>query len=593
MSRSGATWQVSSQARHEILLREDTSAWARADLALSLIALMPGRLKGAVIEGAAPELAGLVQERLTQRLPHSAPLYRMPVTITDDRLVGGLDLAATLVAGRPVAEAGLLARAHGGVLIAPMAERLPAQTAAQLCRVMDTGIVQSEREGISSHTQSDFVILAFTDPAENGETLPSGLGDRLAFSLNLSAVSAARERPDPVGKEGLRQARARLTDVTVPQDIAEALIESALRLGILSMRAPGFCLSAARGLAALSGRTIVTDEDARRAAELVYAARAMTFPDPPLPPEPEQGEVLPGSDQTSQTPDDLTEMIVNAVYVRVALDMAARERARRIRSPREPAAGKSGDRIESGRRGSRIASQRGDPRRQGRLDLHATFTAAVPWQSIRQGRASDVALRVRPDDFRVKRYARRTEAVVIFVVDASGSAAMHRLSEAKGAIELLLSSCYARRESVALIAFRKDAADLLLPPTRSLTRVKRSLSRLAGGGGTPLASGIAAALHLARLERQRRKAPHIVFLSDGQGNIALDGSAGRERAAQDTKDMARRLKALSEPVMFFDISRRPSPEAQAISADMGAIYQPLPAADARLVSEAVRTRLLS
>jgi magnesium chelatase subunit D len=93
-----------------------------------------------------------------------------------------------------------------------------------------------------------------------------------------------------------------------------------------------------------------------------------------------------------------------------------------------------------------------------------------------------------PDDFRVTRYKQRSETTTIFVVDASGSAALHRLAEAKGAVELLLADCYVRRDRVAMIAFRGPGAELLLPPTRSLVRAKRSLAGLPGGGGTPLAS---------------------------------------------------------------------------------------------------------
>ena len=278
--------------------------------------------------------------------------------------------------------------------------------------------------------------------------------------------------------------------------------------------------------------------------------------------------------------------------MRVSLDMAARARTTRQRTRQEVPAGKSGDMVDSRRRGSRIGARAGDPRRDGRLDLLSTLRTAAPWQRIREAPSGGAVISVRASDFRVKRFRHRSEAVVIFVVDASGSSAMNRLADAKGAIELLLSGCYSRRESVALIAFRKEGADLLLPPTRSLTRVKRSLSRLPGGGGTPLAAGIAAAAQLVRIERRKRKAPHVVFLSYGQGNIALDGTPGRERAAEDARDMARRLKSLQEPVLFFDISKRPSAHAELISTEMGAIYRPLPVADAARVSRDVRSLLL-
>jgi magnesium chelatase subunit D len=584
------------QASREAFERMDAARWGQADLAIALLALMPERLKGAVFDGAAPELAGLLQDRLVGYLPGEARLHRMPVSITDDRMMGGLDLAATLAAGRPVAETGLLVRAHDGVLIVPMAERLPGRAAAQLARVIDTGECETERDGLSLRAAARFVTLAFSDPDEPGELLPSGLGDRLAFGLSLHGVSPARTREETLTPGMIAAARRRLPDIQVPDELVGALIESALRLGIRSMRAPAFCLAAARGIAAIAGRSTVSDADAALACELVFASRAQIRPEAAPPPAPEPPDASEeGRNDTPQPqpePDDLTELMVDAVRVRVSLDREARARRIRVRTRQEVPAGKSGDMVDSRRRGSRIGARAGDPRRDGRLDLLATLRTAAPWQRIRDAPAGGAVVSVRASDFRVKRFRHRSEAVVIFVVDASGSSAMNRLAEAKGAIELLLSGCYARRESVALIAFRKEGADLLLPPTRSLTRVKRSLSRLPGGGGTPLAAGIAAAAQLAKIERRKRKAPHVVFLSDGQGNIALDGTPGRERAAEDARDMARRLKGLEEPVLFFDISKRPSPQAELISTEMGAIYRPLPVADAARVSESVRHLLL-
>ena len=586
------------QASREAFERMDAARWGQADLAAALLALMPLRLKGAVFDGAAPELAGLLQDRVTQRLGAGAVLHRMPVSITDDRLIGGLDLAATLAAGRPIAETGLLARANGGVLIVPMAERLPARAAAQLARVIDTGEVETERDGLSLRAPAKFVSLAFADPDEPGELLPAGLGDRLAFGLSLHGVSPARPRPETLSPAIVDAARAKLRWVSVPDAIMHALIDAALRLGIRSLRAPAFCLAAARGIAALAGRDEVTDADASLAAELVYASRANVLivrseppAPPPEPPEPDS-ENTDDASRPQPEPDELTELLVEAVRVRVSLDMAARARTTRQRTRQEVPAGKSGDMVDSRRRGSRIGARAGDPRRDGRLDLLSTLRTAAPWQRIREAPSGGAVISVRASDFRVKRFRHRSEAVVIFVVDASGSSAMNRLADAKGAIELLLSGCYSRRESVALIAFRKEGADLLLPPTRSLTRVKRSLSRLPGGGGTPLAAGIAAAAQLVRIERRKRKAPHVVFLSDGQGNIALDGTPGRERAAEDARDMARRLKSLQERVLFFDISKRPSAQAELISTEMGAIYRPLPVADAARVSRDVRSLLL-
>jgi len=194
---------------------------------------------------------------------------------------------------------------------------------------------------------------------------------------------------------------------------------------------------------------------------------------------------------------------------------------------------------------------------------------------------------IRKDDFRIARFKRRTETITIFVVDASGSAALHRLAEAKGAVELLLADCYIRRDQVALIAFRGSIAELLLPPTRSLARAKRSLAGLPGGGGTPLAAGLDAAVALADLIRRKGQTPTIILLTDGRANIARDGAQGRPRAEEDARIAARQLRAAGITAVLVDTSPRPGASGAQLAAEMGARYLPLPHADAKALSRAV------
>ena len=222
-----------------------------------------------------------------------------------------------------------------------------------------------------------------------------------------------------------------------------------------------------------------------------------------------------------------------------------------------------------------------------------TLRAAAPWQTVRRreaqaaGLAADGRVRIRRGDFHVWRFKQRSETTTVFVVDASGSAALHRLAEAKGAVELLLADCYVRRDSVAVIAFRGQGAEVLLPPTRSLVRAKRSLAGLPGGGGTPLACGIDAALALAAAVRARGATPVIVLLTDGRANIARDGSPGRERAAADASVSARRLQLEGFAALLLDTSPQPQDAARQLADAMGARYLPLPHAGAATLSQAI------
>ena len=233
-----------------------------------------------------------------------------------------------------------------------------------------------------------------------------------------------------------------------------------------------------------------------------------------------------------------------------------------------------------------------------------TLRAAAPWQKLRQREAAMRALQpqpagpgkaqasqrvyVRREDFHITRFKQLGQTTTLFVVDASGSSALNRLAEAKGAVELLLADCYVRRDRVSVLGFRGKTAELLLPPTRSLARAKRSLAGLPGGGGTPLATAIDAARELADLISRRGETPIIVLLTDGRGNIARDGSPGRARASEDALAAARQLRIAGLTCLLMDTSPQPQPMAQQLAREMGAAYVPLPYAGAHMLSQVTR-----
>jgi magnesium chelatase subunit D len=184
----------------------------------------------------------------------------------------------------------------------------------------------------------------------------------------------------------------------------------------------------------------------------------------------------------------------------------------------------------------------------------------------------------------------RTGSTIIIAVDASGSSALQRLGEAKGAIELLLAESYVRRDRVALISFRGTKAELILPPTRSLARARRTLAGLPGGGGTPLAAALVEGERLAlQVARERTGgATLLVVLSDARANVGLDGLGGRPRAEADAEQAARSLRSAGIPSVFIDTSPRPSPFAARLAGLMGASYVPLPVVNAQKVCTVVQ-----
>lgn len=520
---------------------------------------------------------------------------RLPLTIRDDRLLGGLDLAATLEAGRPVAQRGLLAESHGGVLVVPMAERISADLAARLVAVHDRGEVQVERDGIAARLPARVGLVLLDEGLADDETAPAALKDRLAFWLALDGVAprdAVAADPGDVAA-----ARARLPRVQCDDAFVDALVQAAAALGIASLRAPMLALRVARAHAAYDGRDAVEADDARVAARLVLAPRATRLPaeppaeePPPPPPEPDtnDSDTPPPDPEDAERPADapLDDVVLAAAMAALPPDLLARLKAGALRGP--GSSGKAGALQKGGARGRPAGVRRGEPRAGQRLNLIDTLRAAAPWQRLRGAKAPRI--QVRAEDFHVTRHQQRRETTAIFVVDASGSAALARLAEAKGAVELLLADCYVRRDRVAVIAFRGRGAELLLPPTRSLVRAKRSLAGLPGGGGTPLAAAIDAAGALADAVRRRGDTPLVVLLTDGRANVGLDGQGGRAAAEADALAAARRLRASGVAALLVDTSAQPAAAAQKVAAEMHATYVPLPHAGAQALSQVVRAR---
>jgi magnesium chelatase subunit D len=584
---------------------EPTQPWDDAVLAAALFAVDPRGTGGISVRA----LAGPVRERwlttLLASLPPEAPVRRVPLHIGEDRLLGGLDLAPTLQAGRPVVQRGVLATADGGVVLLAMAERLSPTTAALIGAALDRGAVALERDGLAELLPARIGVVALDEGIDADERPPSGLVDRLAFHLDLGPCTIRDAgATEPAHPDVLAAARARLASVQVGEAELTALCSTAAALGIGSLRAPLLALRVALAAAALAGRLEVVEADLEVAARLVLAPRATMLPAPPDAEEPENPEPEPPEDEPEDSSDPpppdldqpLEDLVLAAAQAAIPPGLLAELRAGAGPRSRAPSAGRVGALRETRRRGRPAGSRRGEPRRGARLDVVETLRTAAPWQPLRRrSRQVETAgpaparVEVRADDFRIIRFKQRAQTTTIFVVDASGSAALHRLAEAKGAVELLLAECYVRRDEVALLAFRGQGADLLLPPTRSLVRAKRSLAGLPGGGGTPLATAIEAAAALADTIRRRGDTPVVVLLTDGRANIARDGRHDRPQAEADAQVAARMIRAAGLTTIVVDTSPRPQPRVRTLAAELGGRYVPLPYADAAALSQAVRT----
>lgn len=579
----------------------DSSPLLSFAAAAALFAVDPHGTGGACVRSLAHPLRDQWLALLRDSLPPSAPLRRIPCNITDDRLLGGLDLTATLRAHRPIAEHGVLAEANGGVIVIAMAERLSLHTASLLSTAQESGQVRIARDGVSLTLDSHVGIVALDEGMSDDERIPASLLDRMGFLLDFDGLGVhVRLRP-AFTRAQIETARRLLPSVRASGEIIQALCATAVALGIGSLRAPYLALRAACASAALEGRSTVQEADVARAARLVLSPRALAMPtqpsDPADEPETEQRSEAPPPDESVSKDDaqlqiseqQLEDLVLAAA--KAAIPAGLLERIRQ-QSGNVPQAGAGQGRVGAWRgspdRGRPCGVRRGTPRGRARMNVIETLRAAAPWQRLR-GRAprDESRIRVVPADFRITRFKQRTQTLTIFAVDASGSAAINRLAEAKGAVELLLADCYIRRDQVAVISFRGRSAELLLPPTRSLVRAKRSLAQLPGGGGTPLACGLESAWLLGHQSQRRGETPTLVVLTDGRANVGRNGEPGRESAHRQALDAARAVARSGMAALFVDTSPRPNALARDLAVAMRAVYIPLPHADARALSAIV------
>jgi len=634
-----------AQASVSEMSSPDEAAVPCAHKVAALLAVDPAGLGGAVLRAPAGPLRDSWLDCLRAAWPLDAPVRRLPLHANEEQLGGGLDLSASLRQGRPVLQSGWLARVDGGLAIAVSAERLDMLVAARLAQALDTGETRLERHGLTATHATRFALVALDEGAGDDEQVPMVLRERLAFHLLADvpvepAKTAIACSPLP---QTVAAARRLLPQVRIGDDLVQSLCVVAMALGVVSLRASLMAVRAARALAALDGRVVVMPADCGLAASLVLAPRACRIPpnaaqsqelqkgheeqeeqkepqdaqasqddeqdpasaDAPQAPEasapPSASEQADAAREPSLQPTDAQasadDVVLQAARAAIPAGLLSSLMLGPRRDGRSQSRQGAGARSDSRKRGRPAGVRRGPPGSGARVHVAATLRAAAPWQALRRAQWAQAAAQaigataphvfVRREDFHVSRFKQRQETTTIFAVDASGSAALHRLAEAKGAVELLLAECYVRRDRVAVLAFRGRQAQVLLPPTRSLVRARRSLAGLPGGGGTPLAAGLDGVRELASVSAARGETPLIVLLTDGRANIARDGSPGRARAMEDAMAAARLIGVEGWASLLLDTSSQPQGSAQQLSAAMGASYLPLPHAGAVAMSQAV------
>lgn len=555
-------------------------------------------------------------------------VVELPLGATEDRVVGTLDIEKAIKTGEKHFEPGLLAEANRNILYIDEVNLLDDHLVDVLLDAAAMGVNFVEREGISFSHPAKFVLVGTMNP-EEGELRPQLL-DRFALSVDVKGIQDPKARAEIVKRriafendpesflaqyaEEQEKLRRRIMDaqkllpkVKMDDEMLDLITKICVNFAVDGHRADITMYKTACSLAAFKGRTEVFEEDVIEAAELAlpHRRRRKPFEEPKLEQQQVQEIVQKWNQKKVNSPSSSSNdsNVEDSGDKPLEKEQPVKEEVFEIGAPFpvkafSPPVSDNVPRSSTGRRSksksdSKIGRYVGSVLPRGEvadLAFDATLRAAAPYQ-VRRRKESDrqTALLIEKWDLREKVRERKIGNLILFVVDASGSmAAEERMAAAKGAILSLLLDAYQRRDRVGMVAFRKDRAELVLPPTRSVELAKKCLETLPTGGRTPLAHGIKLGLEIIRncWAMDSNMVPLLVLVSDGRANVSIDGGDPVEESKKLAEEI--RLAGINSLTIDTEQSFVSFGLLAQISEKMGGKYLRLEELNASAIASAVR-----
>ncbi len=513
----------------------------------------------------------------------------LPVSTTEDRAVGTLDIEHAIKKGEKRFEPGVLAAAHRGILYVDEVNLLDDHIVDVLLDSAAMGVNTVEREGVSYSHPASFILVGTMNP-EEGELRPQLL-DRFGLCVDIEGIHEAPARVDIIKRrQGYENDPERFASewqeseielcgrivkaknlhpqVQISDDMLEQIAQICIDMHVDGHRADITMMKTATTIAAYHDRSAVTEEEVKEAAELVLSHRMRRKPfeeqtdyqdkldeslnkqkdkqqekeleqEQKKPPEhidhKEQNEQNSGDDEDKQeVPDASSEATFETGETYQVKHMSPEH----DKMNRNGSGRRTKTRTDS--RSGRYVKSTIPHENTSDIAFDATFRAAAPHQLNRE--KDGVAIAIRRPDIREKVREKKIGNTILFVVDASGSmGAQQRMSAAKGAILSLLIDAYQKRDRVGLIAFKGNSAEVILPPTSSVELARKYLQNLPTGGKTPLPHGLMKGYEVIQKELRRDPDtyPFFILISDGRANVCLHG----ESALEETLEIASHIKA--------------------------------------------------